>query len=380
VGNTSRGLSTPRDTILTGKVASRLSSSVGFVKLLSGAPLPRNGNHFMVGSSSGDKTAEQLKEDLLASPAGPILGELITAMADRSDFGAKTMGVLERYGYGNLTDEDFCKLLYTTPGAIMASGRAQSLMTGSKTDCIGRRSLAFSAGSIFDIRAFGAIYAMTAPQGEKQKLVVNPQTGLIFFDGVESKSTETLDPNGDIWVGWTTAINEYRVKFSSVLNPDTGVITFSFAGTATPHAAGGKAITFTGSQYVPIKPSIPFDIHSFGAIYDITQPETEVGKQLIVKPNTGLITYDGVDSTPSIETDAFGKVTVLWGTTGKNYSVAFTSSLKDKAFITSFTGSVADAGRGPVTFSGTQYISPDSDNPWGLASMLQFVFEIHMLI
>jgi hypothetical protein len=271
--------------------------------------------------------------------------------------------------------------LQTTPEAVLGGG----LAAGTKPMVLGSHKTRHHHeqhhqqekvatvhtldASTFDIRVFGAVYSITQPADVEQKLIVNSQTGLVTFDGVNSTTINAQNSAGVTYVSWTTAANTYSITFSSVTDPNTAITTFSFTGTATS-VSNGTIVPFAGMQYAPPTPASPFDIRTFGAVYDVTAPQSDVGTQLVVNPNDGLITYDGVNSTPDISTDKYGKTLVVWSTPGKNYSVAFTSTLQDSTFVPSFSGTVTSDGQGAQPFSGTQHVPAAGADPWVLSGKL----------
>ena len=123
-------------------------------------------------TSLNQPLAERFKEDIYASPAGSILGELFQALSEKENFEDRYLDVLKNYGYGDFKDEDYSYVL---------GFQADSILEASQQNRTNTAKAARGTTAPFHIRVYGAVYVVDAPSSE---LVVNPQCGAITSDDV----------------------------------------------------------------------------------------------------------------------------------------------------------------------------------------------------
>ena len=281
-----KGVAMPRDTILTGQIAKRIEvptpkTANGSNKALKPmsyfAPLkpkqhttvkssttpiarklfpakyghveewrdpiddPRNWNKPPILAEPPKKTlAQRFKEDLLADGGKPIFGELFRALADKEKFQTAPFEVLEKYGYGDLTGEDYTSILGFDIDALLPKAETNGTL----------KSVSFSAGtkSPFDIRVYGAIYSVESPSSDKgNQLLVNPQDGSLTYNNIQVDYVIDTLPDGQTFVSWSQGSTKYSIQFFTVL--DNNAFVPNFKGTRTQGTSSAEE--FKGSQYVP---------------------------------------------------------------------------------------------------------------------------------
>lgn len=264
----STGLAVPRDLILTGKTKEL-------------PPKPKDNGHALFANfnasfvqpglsttstgldETGKKSAADFISDL-TDPSTGLFGGLLAAAADKDQTESKSLETLESKGYGSVDLEEYLSLLnikesdlFSSAGppvvTVMYAGADTTpadSTTATESDAVGDADPATPATTVpFDLRAYAGIYSVDG--SPTQQLVVNPQSGNITIDGIESKPTISLDNQQRSVVTWTAGSKTYAITFtSSVVN---GQFTGSYSGTyqTVGAAAGSTGTSISGTQQIP---------------------------------------------------------------------------------------------------------------------------------
>jgi hypothetical protein len=221
--------------------------------------------------------AVKFKEDLLTSPPGPILGEVVMSLGDEDNFPNSYLAVMNKYGYGGLTDEDFSYIMGFDAANILTDASRTAQLTAAKTK---KAAVGTGPQAPFDIRLYGAVYNVDEPDSEANKhMIVNPQDGSITYDDAQVDYTTSTDSKGITTVSWVTGTKSFAIVFSSYSVEDNYVVSFNlkFSGTLT---IDGKEYTMNGSQYAPRDPWKFFTP-------DMADATALIGKRLVT-PNMSL--------------------------------------------------------------------------------------------
>lgn len=193
------GLTTPRDTVLTGRLATSLEAKVKRLEALeqyqswvheSNAPALTN-----VAQTSG---LERFKDDMLAFPKKTLFGDLLTSVASAQDGQRPSIsGILSKHGFDDLQEVDLLKMWGTTAEDLLGPKPLLTAETGHVTELDTYK---------FDLRLFGGIYIVDVPAGSKgQQFIVNPAKGTIIMGSEEILPMLTHDEKtGSKIVQWNT--------------------------------------------------------------------------------------------------------------------------------------------------------------------------------
>lgn len=283
------GLAMPRDTIITGQIASKIEVaapvttgvSMGrrlFVydtlkptrvpvfksgttttiehfshNAVNGAGNPNTVGDLSLRASSHPELAKKFKDELFATPTAPLLGAIVTSLGDKEHFPDGFLAVMNKFGYSELTSEDYSTIL-GFPAENVLGVKPHPTLTATSAHAAGDPPPAF------DIRLYGAVYNVETPDLEKNKhLIVNPQSGAINYDGADVVYTsETKESH--TFVSWKTDKKAFRIEFSSVSSTDTRVeppvvtFTLKFTGTLAIDGDEKSPYTISGTAYAPRDP------------------------------------------------------------------------------------------------------------------------------
>lgn len=213
--NVQAGIATPRDTILTGNVATNMTAHV---KRLTAMRDHRTflGESTEPGPAAGS-TLDDLKNAYLAFPSNKVLGDFFRHTASKEPT-LSTRDLLEQYGFGNLANENMLALWGTSIEELL----------GEKTD-MPRAEL-----SSVDLRIYADYYVVTAPPDDSgEQFFVHPLTGAIRMGNKNIVPEQAYDAeNKRVMVTWKMPTGAtYSVWFSVVLDQERYVLGTKCEGT-----------------------------------------------------------------------------------------------------------------------------------------------------
>ncbi|KAJ9115814.1 hypothetical protein QFC22_004955 [Naganishia vaughanmartiniae] len=230
------GFYIPRDTLITGNLYKPTTT------------VKRGG---LLGAVQPTKTSLTTLINRFAAPTGGlILGDFLLAVGDKNDSLGKVEEFLKKYNIEDWTGDELSSITgqkYNTSSAAAV----QDLPTVSEASSQGHSALQVGEEPLpFDIRVFGAWYKITAPATMPDgNLLVNPQTGKITVQNMETTPTVKVGADGTNTVSFTVGTSTFAVVFDSKLDTSTGTFTLSFKGSVT--YPSGSVEDFNGKQYVP---------------------------------------------------------------------------------------------------------------------------------
>jgi hypothetical protein len=187
-------------------------------------------------------------------------------------------------------------------------------------------------------------------------LLMAPAGGPILGDLMNALGTQ-----GDPLVSMQAFFTKYNIEDwnGDELSPITGVVySNSLEATTTP-TGSDTAPTSSDTTLTPA-----FDVRLYGAMYTITAPSDLTAGGLLVNPQNGNITVQGVETAPTISTSTDGVTTVTVLAAGYTFAIVFSSAPNPSTgiFVLSFSGTVASSSTAAEKFTGAQFI-PTTSSP-----------------
>lgn len=258
--NVQAGIATPRDTILTGNVATNMTTHV---KRLTAMRDHRTflGESTQPGPAAGS-TLDDLKNAYLAFPSNKLFGDFFRHTASKEPT-LSARDLLEQYGFGNLADENMLALWGTSIEELL----------GEKTD-VPRVEL-----SSVDLRIYADYYVVTAPPDDSgEQFFVHPLTGAIRMGNKDIVPKQAYDAESKkVMVAWQTPTGAtYSVWFSVVLDQERLVVGTKCEGTVVQQGEDSAPQRFEAFRkgYLPTPPIAASEsLH----LLDANDPETSAG-------------------------------------------------------------------------------------------------------
>ncbi|KAI1360156.1 hypothetical protein F5Y08DRAFT_343946 [Xylaria arbuscula] len=187
---------------------------------------------------------------------------------------------------------------------------------------------------------------------------------------------------GSLYTAASGSLEDANTKVKDILHKNgydnlTADSLFSLLGTSTAQILAEQQPETLSIPYQELQKSVQlnisstppeFDLRLFGRAYEVTQgPSYATSQTLGVNPIDGTVTFGNQTVYPSLTTDTtvvLNKTTVSWLTSITSYSVVFTTTLKDDAFVASFSGTATPIGGTSEPFVGNQKIAQSEPDSW----------------
>ncbi|CAD6448514.1 2d174b5d-fd00-4191-816f-e42350dcf1be-CDS [Sclerotinia trifoliorum] len=230
------GLMTPRDTILTGQIATSLAGKNMRIKALNAHRL-LSGQAMVAEPSPPPTGLNGWKEALLSFPDNKILADMLLCYSKATDkTDAAIESVLASHNFKDLIDADFFALWGTSMDQLI-NPKSTTQAAPKLAEAAGIRSI--------DLRLFGAIYAVAQPKdAEGEQFMIHPTRGTIVFGRDEITPLQTFDTNTQKTViTWTRKSGyTYAASFSVVWDSQLEQLGVECAGTV--HSRDGGTVPF----------------------------------------------------------------------------------------------------------------------------------------